>query len=329
MKTGKGKNTSMSASTPANGNARRLLYQWIPVLYLFLLSCSSATKDINTDEDIETIDFINAFPEKPLPIQFQQKDLAQKELDSFYTKSKVVSEFIPDSIFKTLGKTKDIRFFRKGRYKAKDTEETYLFLTAEKKGRKTVYILCFDKENVFKAAMPLVEKSTDSHTSVEGMLDKKLTVIKQRNTTSGNGQAYYNKSAYVYNTEGLFTLILTESNEPVVEKTVYNPIDTLSRKDPLSGDYKIDKKNFVSIRDGGKPGKLLFFINIEKSGNSCDGSLRGDMVQVKPKVFHYNKADDHCILEFSFSGKTLQVKELEACGNHRGVRCSFDGKYRK
>ena len=296
---------------------------------LLLFSCSSSTKDINKDEDIETSDFIMAFPEKPLPIQFQQKDLLQKESDSFYIKSKVVSQFIPDSIFKNLGKTKDIKFYRKGRYKAEDTEETYLFLTAEKKGMKMVYILCFDKDNIFKAAMPMVEKSTDSRISLDGMLDKKLTVIKQRNRTTGDGISFYNKSAYVYNTEGLFTLILTESNEPVEEKTVYNPIDTLSRKDPLSGDYKIDKKNFISIRDGGKTGKLLFFINIEKSGNGCDGSLRGDMTQVKPKVFQYNKADDHCILEFSFTGKALQVKELEACGNHRGVRCSFDGKYRK
>jgi hypothetical protein len=320
---------SIRLSPPYIGARNFPVFRLIPIFYLFLLSCSSTTKDINKDEDLETIDFINAFPEKPLPIQFQQKDLAQNESDSFYLKSTVVSKFIGDSIFKTLGKAKDIRFYRKGRYRAEDTEETYLFLTAEKKGRKTVYILCFDKENVFRAAMPLVEKSNDSQVSLEGTLDKKLTVIKQRNTTSGNGQAYYNKSAYVYNTEGLFTLILTESNEPVIEKTVYNPIDTLSRKDPLSGDYKIDKKNFVSIRDGGKTGKLLFFINIEKSGKNCDGSLRGDMTQVRPKVFHYNKADDHCILEFSFSGKTLQVKELEACGNHRGVRCSFDGKFRK
>jgi hypothetical protein len=329
MKTRKENMTPITRNSSFHWDLQRMVFRLIPVFYLFLLSCSSTPKDINKDEDIETSDFINAFPEKTLPIQFQQKDLAQKESDSFYTKSNVIAQFIPDSIFKTLGKTKDIRFYRKGRYKAEDTEETYLFLAAEKKGRKTVYILCFDKENVFRAAMPLVEKSTDSHISVDGMLDKKLTVIKQRNSTSANGLAYYNKSAYVYNTEGLFTLILTESNEPVVEKTVYNPIDTLSRKDPLSGDYKIDKKNFVSIRDGGKPGKLLFFVNIEKSGNSCDGSLRGDMTQVKPRVYHYNKADDHCVLEFSFSGKTVQVKELEACGNHRGVRCSFDGKYRK
>lgn len=300
------------------------------LLFFLMVSCGKKTKDINADEAIETIDFIESFPQRELPIMFQQKDLKKTTSDSFFIKNTVISTFLPDSIFKAaFPKTKDVRFYRKGRYKAEESGETYLFLSAEKKDKINIYLLCFDANNAFKAAMPLVEKNSNPGVSTEGGIDKRLTVIKTRNTQSKDGKAYYNKSAYVYNTEGLFTLILTESNEPVEEKTVYNPIDTLSRKDPLSGDYKQDKKNFVSIRDGGKAGKLLFFINIEKPGNGCDGSLRGDITQVKPKVYHYNKADDHCILEFSFNGKTLQVRELEACGNHRGVRCSFDGKFRK
>lgn len=300
------------------------------LLLVLLASCGKKPKDINTDETIETIDFIESFPLLELPIMFQQKDFKKKESDSFFIKNSVVSQFLPDSIFKpAFPKTKDVLFYRKARYKAEESGETYLFLMAEKKDKKNIYLLCFDANNEFKAAMPLVEKNSNPGVSTEGGIDKKLTVIKTRNTQSKDGKSYYNKSAYVYNTEGLFTLILTESNEPVEEKTVYNPIDTLSKKEPLSGDYKQDKKNFVSIRDGGKAGKLLFFINIEKPGNGCDGSLRGDMTQVKPKVYHYNKADDHCILEFSFKGKSVQVRELEACGNHRGVRCSFDGNFRK
>lgn len=300
------------------------------LVLLLLVSCGKKSKDINADESIETADFIESFPERSLPVLFQQKDLKNKETDSMFIKSKVVSAFVPDSIFKPeFNKTKDIRFYRKGRYKAEESGETYLFILAEKKDKKSIYLLCFDGNNSFKAAMPLIEKTNNPSISTEGGIDKRLTVIKTRNTQTRDGKSFYNKSAYVYNTEGLFTLILTESNEPVEEKTVYNPIDTLSKKDPLSGDYKQDKKNFVSVRDGGKPGKLLFFINIEKSGNGCDGSLRGDMVQVKPRVYQYNKADDHCIIEFSFNGKTVQVRELEACGNHRGIRCSFDGRFKK
>lgn len=306
--------------------------RFFPVVFLFIfitVSCGKKVKDINSDEPLESKDFVEAFAEKTLPVQFNQKDLKQKENDSFFVKSKTIAQFIPDSIFSNyFGKTKDVKFYRKGRYKA-ETEETYLFLTAEKKEKKATYILCFDKNLVFSAGMELTHKITEPGVTLDGGMDRKLTVIKTRNTPSANGAFFYNKSAYVYNTEGMFTLILTESNEPVKEAEVYNPIDTFATKDPLSGTYAQDKMNFVSVRDGGKPGKLLFFLNVSKRNGSCDGSLRGDMVQVKPNVFQYNKADDHCIIEFTFNKRQVQVKELEACGNHRGVRCSFDGKFSK
>lgn len=294
-----------------------------------LVSCGKKVKDVNQDENLESTDFIESFQERSLPVMFQKAELDKKESDSFYVKSTVVDDFIPDSVFApVLGKTKDVKFYRKGRYKAEDTKETYLFLLAERRKKKTVYLICFNPEDQFSAAMVLTENNMPQGVSEEAGIDKRLTVIKTRTSQSAEGKGYYKKSAYVYNTEGLFTLILTESNEPVQEAVVFNPIDTLPAKDPLSGDYKKDKRNFVSVRDGGKSGKLNFFIHIEKPNGSCDGSMRGDMVQVKPKVYHYSKADDHCVLEFTFSGKKdLQVRELEACGNHRGVRCNFDGRF--
>ena len=302
---------------------------WIVLVSLFF-ACGEKSKDINKDDDIETIDFIASFPEKPLPIQYNQKDLIKTERDSFYLKPSVVEKFIPDSIFnKEFSKIKNVRFFRKARYKAEETEETYLFLAAEGNNKKVFYLICFNEKNEFATGMKLLEKSTESGVTMEGGLDKRLTIIKTKNKESKDKKNYYEKSAFVYNTEGVFTLILTESNAPLEKQTIYNPIDTSGKKNPLSGDYKIDDKNFVSIRDASKAGKLQFFINIEKPGGKCNGSLRGDLVQVKPKVYHYSKADDHCVMEFSFTGKRVQVRELEACGNHRGVRCSFYGKYNK
>jgi hypothetical protein len=303
--------------------------KWLTIALVFC-ACNQAEKDINTAEDLESSDFISSFPEKPLPLQYNTKELNKKESDSFYIKSSVVTKFIPDSVFKKdFPQLKKTRFFRKARYKAEETNETYLFLTAEEKNNKKIYLLCFNEKNEFAAAMKLIEKTNDAGTSMEGGIDKRLTIIKTKYKESADKKSYYEKSAFVYNTEGLFTLILTESNAPLEKGIVYNPIDTLSKKDQLSGDYKLDDNNFVSIRDGAKPGKLQFFINIEKTGGKCSGRLRGDLVQIKPKVYHYSKADDHCVLEFSFNGKKLQVRELEACGNHRGVRCSFDGKYNK
>lgn len=307
----------------------RKSFIWLLTSILFF-ACGQKEKDINTSDDIETTDFIASFPEKTLPIQFNTKDLNKKESDSFFVKTTVVSKFIPDSIFKAdFRQLKNTKFYRKARYKAEETNETYLFLTAEDKNSKKVYLVCYNEKNEFAAAMKLVEKTNETGVTMEGGIDKRLTIIKTKHKETADKKSYYEKNAFVYNTEGLFTLILTESNAPIEKGVVYNPIDTLSKKEPLAGDYKIDDNNFVSIRDGAKSGKLQFFINIEKSGGKCSGKLRGDLVQIKPKVFHYNKADDHCVLEFSFTGKRLQVRELEACGNHRGVRCSFDGKYNK
>lgn len=309
-----------------------IMRKFFPFLFLIIsfFSCGKKQKDINNEQDLVTSDFIQAFTLVELPVQFKEEYFEKKESDSNYIKSSVVSKFIPDSIFKNeLGKIKDVKFYRKGRYTAEETGETYLFLVAHKKEKKFVYIICFDKEELFKTGMMLSEKSFNPSTAFEGTMDRRLTITKLKNSSIGTGKAYYNKSVYVYNTEGVFTLIMTESNEPVVEKEVYNPIDTLAMKEPLSGDYVQDKKNFISVRDGGKPGKLLFFINVDKYNKACTGSLRGDITQVKPKVFQYNKADDHCVLEFTFSSSGLQIKELEACGNHRSVRCSFDGRYSK
>jgi hypothetical protein len=299
--------------------------------WVLLSNCGEKAEDINQAENPAAEDLIASFQPVELPFMFQQKDLNKKESDSFFIKNEVLQKFIPDSLFKQdFQSTKGVKFYRKGRYTAEETKETYLFLKAVKKSTAWGYILCFDEKNAYRAGMLLLSSDPTPNTEEEAGLDKRLTVIKTRSRFSKDGKNLYNKSAYVYNTEGLFTLILTESNEPVEEKSVYNPIDTLSSKDPLSGDYKKDKLNFISVRDGGKPGKLNFFIHIEKPNGNCEGSLRGDMIAVKPKVYHYSKADDHCTLEFTFSGKNnVQVRELEACGNHRGVRCSFDGKFRK
>ena len=299
------------------------------ILSFLVFSCGKKQKNINSDEPIEAIDFIESFTDRSLPVIFNQKELNKKESDSFTIKAKTVFQFVPDSLFKkTFDKTSGIKFYRKGKYKA-DTKETYLFLMAEKNEKKASYIICFDEDLVYSAGMELVQKINNAEINFEGGIDKKLTVITQRSKVSKEGKLIYNKSAYVYNTEGLFTLILTESNEAIEKDNIYNPIDTLSSKEPLSGDYAQDKNNFITIRDGGKAGKLLFFMSISKKSGKCIGSLKGDIVQVKPKVYHYNKSDDHCIIEFTFNKNKLLVKELEACGNHRGVRCSFDGQYLK
>ena len=81
---------------------------------LFLFSCGDKVKDVNVDEDIASADFVASFQDKQLPVMFNQAELAKKESDSFFIKTKTVLKFVPDSIFKdAVGKKSGIKFLER------------------------------------------------------------------------------------------------------------------------------------------------------------------------------------------------------------------------
>ena len=111
-------------------------------------------------------------------------------------------------------------------------------------------------------------------------------------------------------------------------KNVYNPIDTLTQKDKLSGDYIKNSRNFVSVRDGKNARKFLFFVHFE-TDDDCSGELKGEATLIKPNLAQYRKVGDACVLRLLFSGNKVTLIEEQACGNYRGIKCSFDGTYTK
>jgi hypothetical protein len=108
---------------------------------------------------------------------------------------------------------------------------------------------------------------------------------------------------------------------------VINPIDTLSRKRKYTGDYLKDKKNYISVRDSKYPNQLMFFIHMKSDDNDCDGELKGEMLVTSSTTAIYRQGGDPCVMSFSFSSNTVTVKEDEGCGSHRGLNCSFNGRY--
>jgi hypothetical protein len=297
------------------------------VLCWLILSCGQRKVSLSGDEPLEVTDFIGSFEPVKLPYMLTDTSLARKPSDSMLISAKVFSQFIPDSIYKDdFPRNAKLRFYALGRSAVEDGE-TYLFVKIMAVGKTVGYLLCFDKDAVFKAGMPLIYSTGDKTVIQEGGMDRRYTVVRNRSRKKPDGSLIYNKSVYVYNSAGVFTLILTESNETVMEKEVYNPIDTLKREFSQSGNYVRDKRNFVTIRDGSKVGQLLVFMHMEKNDGECIGELKGELDLVKPNLAQYRKADDHCVLEFSFTNASVTVRELEACGNHRGIKCVFDGSF--
>ena len=178
--------------------------------------------------------------------------------------------------------------------------------------------------------MPLVQRDNDSEIRYVSSIDNKYAISISRIHKDADGRTFFIRTVYVYNAEGVFTLIMRESNEgkPRTDQ-VHNPIDTLPHKHRFTGDYLQDKRNFISFRDGRNNSLLRFFVHFEKDNGGCKGELKGEARFVSSTVARYLANGDPCSLEFSFSDKNVRMKELEGCGSHRDIKCYFDGVYLK
>jgi hypothetical protein len=276
---------------------------------------------------IEVDDFIGMFRPLSLPQSFSDSSLSRKSKDSVLHWS-VLHQFVADTLIeKHFGKTTRPKLYASGKLAIKNAE-TYLFVKAIGTEKKAIYILCFDKGKKFTTGMPIVLKDENSEVSYVSSIDSKYALSVSRQRKDGDGKLLFRRNVYVYNDEGLFTLILNESNEEKPKSTeIYNPIDTLTHKRKFTGDYTQDKRNFISFRDGKNNSVVRFFVHFEKDNGKCKGELRGDAKFISPNIARYTANGDPCSLQFDFTDKNVRMKELEGCGNHRDIRCYFEGVY--
>jgi hypothetical protein len=297
---------------------------------IVLISCRHKNaKEDAASTKIEPDDFQAMFRKLNLPLNFADSSLTRKAGDS--TLSWVVyKQFLPDSLIQKLfGKSVKPRLFATGRLLVKNAE-TYLFIKAVTPQKKILFVACFDKDLKFRTGMPLLIHDAESELRYAAGIDNKYTISVSRFRKDAEGRIFFVRTVYVYNEEGVFTLIMRESNEgkPKIAQ-IYNPVDTLSHKHKFTGDYIQDKRNFISFRDGKNNSVLRFFVHFEKDNGNCNGELKGEARFVSSNVARYIANGDPCSLEFDFSEKNVRMKELEGCGNHRDIRCFFDGTYNK
>jgi hypothetical protein len=272
-------------------------------------------------------DFLAMFHPLKLPLSFTDSVLSKKAMDSAIT-SAVFRQFISDTLIqKNFGKSTKPRLFASGKLVVKKGE-TYLFIKALSPAKKILYVACLDKDGKYQTGMPLLIRDDDSEIRFSASIDNKYTISVSRLHKDREGRSFFVRTVYVYNDEGTFTLIMTESNEgkPRVAQ-IYNPIDTLAHKHKFTGDYIQDKRNFISFRDGKSNAAIRFFVHFEKDNGNCKGELKGEARFVSSTVARYIANGDPCSLEFNFNDKNVHMKELEGCGNHRDIRCYFDGIY--
>jgi hypothetical protein len=276
---------------------------------------------------VDIKDFISSFELVKPTYEIADSLLARKEKDSLLIGYQVFTQFVPDTaLLKIFGKNVKPKIYLMKRVEV-EKQETYLFVKATLADKKVVYILCFDNSNKFMAAMALLKDDGNPATTQVCGIDRRFSIYRTTYLKRADGSTGEGREVYVFNSDSKqFMLIMTDALDDRVREVI-NPIDTLSKKNKFSADYVKDKMNMVSIRDAAKPDKINFFIHFDHNNGECTGELKGVASFTKLTTAVYRQAGDGCVLQFNFTASSVTLKELEPCGSHRGVKCSFDGTY--
>ena len=293
------------------------------LLFVFFLACNDK-KATEEDPGYTYETFASSFKIASLPFQLTDTFLL-KNKDTTAIRDKNFSSLIPDSLTrKIFGRGVRIKYIPLWKMETAEGEHYYIIKT-ETKNKKAAFLLIFDKDEQLSASFPFLIPDDQPATSQVSSIDKVYTISKGILRRQPNNINAEGKDVYVYDrATKSFVLVMTD---PLDERSLelLNPIDTLSKSHKQAGDYIKDKKNIVSVRDGRKSNLLTVFIHIEKG--DCSGELKGDATITSPTTAVYQQAGDPCVLQLNFSGSSVKLTELEACGSRRGLGCLFEGSY--
>lgn len=301
----------------------------ILLISITLLDCKGKKTKLEKDDEITAADFIDFFPPATLPVQITDSMLNKKETDTASIDFTTFTRFVPDSILvKQFAQAKPV-MYPLGSVVVKNAE-TYLFVKAVTPAKKLGYIMAFDKEQKFLAGLALISTGKNAMPYLKAGMDKKYTISQTFEQRGDDEMINELRNVYILNSEAHeFSKIVTDEGIANQVQDVINPLDTLPRSGKFSGDYVKDKRNFVSVRDGKNPQVLLFFIHFEKGGGDCIGEIKGEAMVNSAKTAVYRATGNPCVLELSFGTNRVSLKELDACGSYRNIKCFFEGSYNK
>ena len=294
---------------------------------LILLGCKEKKIDLSGEAKVKTKDFLAAFPIIQTPYTVADTNL-NKISDTLSIGVKAMIQFIPDSVILNIVDDKKVSIYSIGKI-VKDNE-SYLLAKFAFKKNGALYCIVFDKKNKFLSYKHFLNtNNADDYVHIVSINREPTFTIGKEKMNEEIQLLQYSRVGWAFNSESnSFYTVVTETNEDEKKNnTVLNPIDTLPKKNKLSGNYVKDNKNFISLRDGKNTSNYLFFIHFEKNNGNCVGELKGELQMKTPTKAVYSENGDVCVIDFTFSGSELVVKEQGSCGNHRGIKCFFNDTF--
>jgi len=294
------------------------------LLFILLLACNNNEEQKEHNNQSQGMDKL--FKEITPPYQLSDTGFA-KNKDTTTIPAATIDPLIPDSIkTKYFGKNVTIRYTALVKMKPKENAMYYM-VKAIGGTKKAAFLLVFDKENNFGASFPFLLTDADPATSQLSVIDKNFTITKSVTQRAGPDITGEGKEVVAYDAASKsFSLIMTDllHDNPA---EISNPIDTFPKTNKLAGDYILNKKNIVSVRDGRNPNQLLVYIHTENKERDCRGELKGEFLMTSSSSAIYRQGGDPCVLNLNFSGNKVSIYEERGCGNYRGLDCPLSGSF--
>ena len=302
---------------------------WLLLLLVIItIGCKHKKPDLSGNEPVKIKDFIGAFT--IIESQFSAADTTVAKIaDSTIIGYKVFTQFIPDSVMTKMQIIQKATTIQPvGRIEKQ--KEIYLLATFTHHNKTILATFVLDKKNNFLSAKQLLSNVYDDGYNHFLSINKEPTFLISREKLNADKQLQFTRVGWVYANNGNFMVVINDSNEDEKKNSVIiNPIDTLPHKNKLSGNYIRDKKNFISLRDRKDANSYMFFIHFEKEDGSCTGELKGVLKMKTPTTAVYAEGGDPCVIDFTFDGNDITIKEKGSCGNRRGMECFFDDTFTK
>jgi hypothetical protein len=294
-----------------------------------LLACNNDKKGSeakNDDKSFSYENFSNKFKTSSVPYSISDTGLL-KNTDTTTLRSFATEHIIPDSILnKAFSKGAKIRFTPLVKIEV-PKKETYFIVKATGGDGNAAFMVVFNEQKQYSASFPFLVVDSDNNTSQLSSIDRSYTISRATTKKAKDGTNKEGRDVYAYNSAAnTFTLIMTDLLED--NNVLINPIDTLKRTQKWTGDYGREKNNLISIRDGRTPNERMVFIHFEKEEGTCTGELKGYVLMTSSNEAVYRGGSDPCVLTLRFQGSSVSLHE-ENCGNHRDVRCMFEGSYQR
>ena len=298
-------------------------------LLLLLTGCNTTPPDYSGNNSISVKDWQAVFPDLSLPVVLHDTGLIRRA-DTNHIGYKALTQFYPDSLLQpVMGKLKKGSYFRAIGKITKKQEQYLLLIAYQLPKQARLFVLVTNSENQLLDIKEFLASQSDDGYQHYLHINREPTFMLVREKTGPDLQSIYTKTGWIYPSEGKFMVIMNDSNEDTKNTAVINPIDSFPALHPFSWDYGDDKKNFISVRDGSSPGKLLFFLHIEKNGGTCTGELKGFMQLTGKRTAEFRQSGDPCVVLFEFNDNSISFKETGSCGNHRGIKCLLEDQFPK